>query len=397
MMQRHMLLSVLLIFSFSSTSTMDKCKPSGMEHEKNITRAMDGMLGLIYRHDLTLNDDHTDAERALFNNSKLIRGKYGASYEDVIASKAKLNLPHAIMILMRAPYPVQRNIVQHLNITIFFGDTDRKVWETPLAHMLITRNNLELRSISPRTLRLLDETQFSCMHDVTVRRPRFHKEYFDEDKQDTAFCTPISSAQKDILASLPDQFMQSFHVGWLLRQLICSEKPSALTKYVYAPISMMLHAPRITDTNNFYNPLLSRTALTLLLMWLSLPTIALKHFCGLNAEFAISYFSSAGMQVAGPCTRYSENQKCIVRRPAQFIQKSDLIFGTFTCLNIVGQNCLMRIPLKTIIPGVALALAPFMLYDYCTYGLLYPIKTQSIAKLIEEHKNSPKRSFCTLL
>ncbi len=403
----HLFIHTFLFSCFISVQSMDKKIPLYSTDDLKIKTVHNchTMLGYIKNQNLTLNN----AGSALFE-------KFGEKYAETVHAPLKfnptptyqpgINFEQALLILVAAIPDIQKVILTHMGFTGV--NTQQSFLNIPLSQALewyaecCNTPTTCLEDISANIRSLLSNDHYYCLKNLILESQitRETDEYVDEktEKPVRNFAL-ISDAQKQLLCTLPGEFVLNEKARTVLSKIVISYKQPKLNNTANTLLHLFLNVPRETYTSHYlFNPVSSRNYLCL----------------GLTGVFfSIFYFSNnvKTLYSLSPLIIFLCSNSCstmirklivhrfdnvgLIKSPTSLITRDNFATSVVTSLYIMSQG-LIGIPLPYIFSGLVTAFAPFMAYDYFMHGVKYGIKTQSILDLINTPA-CPKKSFCTLL
>ncbi len=403
----HLFVPIFLSSCFIPLQAMDKRTPCTLHDTLKVetVRNRQKMLRHIADQNLPLHK----ADRALYEN-------FGEKYEKIVFAPLKftptttyqpgINFEQALTILIAANPDIQYIILNHMNLESHaVKDHFLKI---PLPEALeryaeYMENPLYVKYIPLRTLFFLNQHQFRSLKNIIFESlvTRETNEYVDEKTEEpiNKFAL-ISDTQKQLLYTLPEEFVLNEEARAVLSKIVISYKQPKLKSTANTLLHLFLNTHRPTHTSHHVlNPVYSRPFLVLSLA----ASLTLTSFLfplnntldSIIPSLCFHYISTFVRIESFPVDNNVDNMS-IVKSPTSLIKPVNIGIGVITSLNIMFQKGIMRFPFRYISTGLTTVFAPFMAYDYFVHGVKDGIKTQSILDLINTPA-CPKKSFCTLL
>lgn len=308
---------------------------------------------------------------------------------------------------------IQTKILEHMGLRT--KEVQDSFFHTPLDKALLWYSSCvhsePLILIDLDTRFLLTCDQYNCLASIvhtSTKQPK-SKRYVDEARH-KSICVFLTAKAKNILLSLPQEFVADEEAAATLKNIMIAEEPSKLSKIVKTPLAMFFHSmrtPPFRETATFQQIKVlmpSRIGCSFIAMIIN------RLFCVNNpAWFAIfSTIAVTGtLQSLHAYLNYYDsdgNPQCIVPTTMGAFKEGALCFcivpGFLTLSNTTKLH-----PTSAIFPmlnamSYTLALGTmFALWDFYKYGApKYAVKTESIAQLIAANKKQrPQQSSCALL
>lgn len=261
---------------------------------------------------------------------------------------------------------------------------------------------------------LLTCDQYFCLSSIlhaSTKKPKSDRYYVDEEthKQIPDKCVFITQKAKNMLLSLPQEFVTDSKAAAMLKDITVAEKPSRMSQMINTPLALFfysLRAPIPPENSSDYEQwkiiLTSRIGYSMFSM---IPSIFFTK--------EIYWTSVLGSIATVPCfqfcfktnnTYYDDKNKpqCIVPTTIRSFGKPALLScifpGFIKALNTLTYWEQPTYPLSAIIPRALGIVALFAFWDlnYKFELPKYAVKTQSMLDMIKSSKKQGREPFCAL-